>query len=98
MSASVSLETSRPIDATRARICASSLAVKSSELLPAWILRELATIEVPMWPGMTTEHLMCGAFSRRSVMQRLGEALHRELGGAVGGVRHVGAEARPRSR
>ena len=32
-----------------------------------WTLRELVTIEVPMWPGMTTEHLMCGAFMRRSV-------------------------------
>ena len=69
--------------------------VRSSDSLPLWILRELATIEVPMWPGMTTEHLMCGAFRREVGDQRLGEALHRELGGAVGGVRHAGAERRP---
>ena len=24
-------------------------------------------MSVPMWPGMTTEHLMCGAVRRRSV-------------------------------
>ena len=40
----------------------------ASGLVPNCTLRELATIEVPMWPGMTTEHLMCGAFTRRSVM------------------------------
>jgi len=26
----------------------------------------LNMIEVPMWPGITTEHPTCGAFSRRS--------------------------------
>ena len=42
--------------AIRARACAISVAVISSDSLPLWILRELVTIEVPMWPGMTTEH------------------------------------------
>ena len=32
-------------------------------------LRELETIEVPIWPGITTEHLMCGAFRRRSLIR-----------------------------
>ena len=27
---------------------------------------EFATIEVPMWPGITTEARRCGAFSRKS--------------------------------
>ena len=46
-----------------------SLALRTRRIsLPLWILRELETIEVPMWPGITTEHLMCGAFSRRSVI------------------------------
>ena len=58
-------------------------------------LRVLKAITVPMWPGMTTEHLTCGAFTRRSMMQRLGEALHRELGRAVGGVREPGPERGP---
>ena len=56
-----------PIEATAARIWAISLAFMVSESLPLWTLRELTTIEVPIWPGMTTEHLMCGAFMRRSV-------------------------------
>ena len=25
-------------------------------------------MSVPMWPGITTEHLMCGALSRRSLI------------------------------
>ena len=56
-----------PIEATRARIWAISLAFIVSESLPLWTLREFLTIEVPIWPGMTTEHLMCGALIRRSV-------------------------------
>ena len=36
--------------------------------LPLWIFRELAEIEVPMWPGITTEHLICGACTARSVI------------------------------
>ncbi len=43
-------------------------------------LRELATIAVPMWPGITTEHLTCGALQAQVGDQRLGEALHGELG------------------
>jgi len=58
--------TPKQLEQARARICASSLGVKSGESWPAWILRELVTIEVPIWPGITTEHLMCGAFRRRS--------------------------------
>ena len=54
--------------ASRARAARSSLALSLSDSLPLCILRELATIEVPMWPGITTEHLMCGALSRRSVI------------------------------
>ena len=57
-----------PSTAIRARIWAISLALRSSESLPLWTLRELVTIEVPMWPGMTTEHLTCGALMRRSVI------------------------------
>ena len=55
-----------PIEATRWRASgAISLAFSVSESLPLWTLRELVTIEVPIWPGMTTEHLMCGAFMRQ---------------------------------
>ncbi len=36
--------------------------------MPVCTLRELETIEVPIWPGITTEHLMCGALSLRSVI------------------------------
>ena len=35
---------------------------------PVRILRELPTIDVPIWPGMTTEHLMCGALILRSLI------------------------------
>ena len=30
--------------------------------------RSSTTIEVPIWPGITTEHLMCGALRRRSLI------------------------------
>ena len=40
----------------------------ASESVPLCTLRELETIEVPIWPGITTEHLMCGALSRRSLI------------------------------
>jgi hypothetical protein len=42
--------------------------VISSESLPLWILREIEAIEVPIWPGITTEHLICGALIRRSAI------------------------------
>src|SRR5262249_57613155 len=32
------------------------------------VLAELITIEVPMWPGITTDTLMCGAFSLKSLI------------------------------
>ena len=50
------------------RCRAASRSLDVSAALPFWITRELATIEVPMWPGMTTEHLMCGALRRRSLI------------------------------
>ncbi len=58
-----------PIEAMRDRACATSASVISSDSLPLWILRELATIDVPMCPGITTEHLMWGALIRRSVIR-----------------------------
>jgi hypothetical protein len=30
---------------------------------------ELITIEVPMWPGITSETLRCGAFNRKSLIR-----------------------------
>jgi hypothetical protein len=42
--------------------------IQFSESLPVWTLSELVRKPVPIWPGMTTETLMCGAFSRRSVI------------------------------
>ena len=33
---------------------------------PECTARELVTIDVPIWPGMTTEHFTCGALSFRS--------------------------------
>ena len=52
----------------RCRVERTSLSLRRSESVPLWILRELETIEVPIWPGITTEHLMCGALSRRSLI------------------------------
>ena len=37
--------------------------------LPLRIFREFIGMSVPMCPGMTTEHLMCGALSERSVIK-----------------------------
>jgi hypothetical protein len=37
--------------------------------LPLRIFREFPLMSVPMRPGMTTEHLMCGAFNERSVIR-----------------------------
>src|SRR5438445_7568735 len=55
--------------ANRSRACARPAAsIASDSRSPLWILRVLARIEVPIWPGMTTEHLMCGALIRRSVI------------------------------
>ena len=53
---------------SRSRVTPISTSVRRSDSLPLWIFRELDTIEVPIWPGITTEHLMCGALSRRSVI------------------------------
>src|SRR6202008_2395856 len=36
--------------------------------LPFRIFREFVGMSVPIWPGMTTEHLMCGALMPRSVI------------------------------
>jgi len=68
MSSSDIVDTSVPLAAMRARAYAICRASIASESVPPWILRELALIEVPIWPGMTTEHLMCGALMRRSVI------------------------------
>ena len=38
-----------------------------SPLIAACTLRVLSRIEVPIWPGMTTEHLMCGALIIMSI-------------------------------
>ena len=65
---------------------------------PNWILRELATIDVPMCPGMTTEHLMCGAFTRRSVISASVKPFTANFAALVGGVRHARPQAKPRSR
>src|SRR5205807_3568698 len=46
--------------------------IASDSRSPLWILRVLARIEVPIWPGMTTEHLMCGALICRSVISASG--------------------------
>src|SRR6516162_4322975 len=64
-----SCETSRPSRANRSRACARpAVSIASDSRSPLWILRVLARIEVPIWPGITTEHLMCGALIRRSVI------------------------------
>ena len=52
----------------RGRVARISFGLNSSDSVPLWILRELETIEVPMCPGITTEHLMCGALTARSVI------------------------------
>ncbi len=49
----------------RERVSSSAERVSVSE--PARTLRELATMSVPMWPGMTTEHFRCGALTFRSL-------------------------------
>ena len=68
MSASDMAATSWPAAAASSRVRAISAAANVSDSLPLWIFRELAEIEVPMWPGITTEHLICGACTARSVI------------------------------
>ena len=74
------------------------LARRSGSASPPWTRRLLLTISVPMWPGITTLALHVRRVEAEVLEQRLGEALHRELGRAVGGVRDAGAERSPRSR
>jgi hypothetical protein len=59
---------SMPMPVRRCRVDRISIGLSCSDSVPLWILPELDTIEVPMWPGITTEHLMWGALSRRSVI------------------------------
>jgi hypothetical protein len=59
---------STPDRAIRARARARSSALRSSSSRREMTLRELATMDVPIWPGMTTETLMLGAVSARSVI------------------------------
>src|SRR5260370_38059264 len=40
-----------------------------SESVAYCTFREFDMIEVPIWPGITTEHLICGALSRRSLIK-----------------------------
>src|SRR5438445_575007 len=68
MSSSDRLETSVPIEVMRARAWAICVASITSDSVPLWILRELDRIEVPIWPGITTEHLIWGALIRTSAM------------------------------
>jgi len=46
--------------------CTISAASMSSSC-PPWRI-EFSTIEVPMWPGITTDTFTCGALTRRSVI------------------------------
>ena len=68
ISASDMAAVSIPMPFRRCRADSTSLALSSSDSVPLWILREFDTMEVPMCPGITTEHLMCGALSRRSLI------------------------------
>ncbi len=68
IAASGSLSTGRPLATSLARTRATSSAVRSSTSPRPRILAELATMEVPMWPGMTTATRTCGACRRRSVI------------------------------
>jgi hypothetical protein len=53
----------------------------------------LARIEVPIWPGMTTEHLMCGALIRRSVINASVNPLTANFA-AEGGMRDAWPDSR----
>ena len=68
MASSVIAVTFIPWAFRRARTAAISGALMASLSVPRWMRRELAAIEVPIWPGITTEHLMCGALTRRSAI------------------------------
>src|SRR6478736_5270997 len=68
MSSSDIFEASTPATVRRTRVCAISFSLMRSESVPKCTFREFEGIEVPMWPGITTEHLICGAFSRRSLI------------------------------
>ena len=68
ISASDTCDMSRPAADRRARACAISSGLMASDWVWNWIFRELETIDVPICPGMTTEHLIWGAFTLRSVM------------------------------
>src|SRR5215831_13439414 len=92
---SESCETSRPSKAKRSRACARPAAsIASDSRSPLWILRVLARIEVPIWPGR--------AFDVRRVDpqisdQRLREPLDREFRGRIGGMRDAWPDRGPKA-
>src|SRR5215218_239295 len=67
-----------PAMPSRSRISATSLSLRRSESVPLCTLREFDMIEVPIWPGITTEHLMCGAVGgvRAQHADRSPESIH----------------------
>src|SRR6516162_9278646 len=93
-----SCETSRPSKANRSRACARPAAsIASDSRSPLWILRVLARIEVPIWPGMTTEHLMCGALIRRSVISASVNPLTANFRSRIGGMRDAWSDRGPKA-
>ena len=86
---------SMPREDQRLRATSSSAGVICRSSRPVMMRLELMAMEVPMWPGITTDTFTCGRVGAEVVDERLGEALHRELGGAVGTVRAGGAERGP---
>src|SRR5215470_13768228 len=89
---------SRPSKAKRSRACARPAAsIASDSRSPPWILRVFARIEVPIWPGMTTEHLNVRRVDLQIGDQRLGEPLDREFRGRIGGMRNAWPDRGPKA-
>ena len=65
MSSSDAPDTSMPRAVMRSRVSATWSADRSFGSRPCARL-ELNTIDVPMWPGITTDAFTCGALTRRS--------------------------------
>src|SRR5215831_13932387 len=91
MSSSLKGASSTPRCRMRERVRRTSMSLKRGVSRPASTMRELATMLVPTWPGIHRA-LYVRSVDAKVGDQRFGETFHRELGGAVGGVRRIRAD------
>ena len=76
----------------------SSLLLNRSEPVPLCIFRVLETIEVPVWPGITTEHFTCGSVEPKIGDEGFGEPFYGEFRRAISGVRNMRPHRGPEPR